>query len=108
MMEMTPDQRRRRAVRIAFQDAAGDFLRDQEPPPQTLALMTAAIVDAVMAGDRDLLAVVPSVLTRWRRYLPDSATWTSTWQGKLAELDLVAGLAEALLEQEAESEELSE
>ena len=97
MNELQADQRRREALARGFDGLAISLLSDHQPGDDEIGLLCAAVIDAALAGDRELLAVIPKITQRLRHYLP-SAEWRSEWEGRLWSLEHLAGLAEDLLE----------
>jgi hypothetical protein len=95
------DQDRRIALVSAVRVIAADLLRESFPNREAVGLLQVAMVAAVLAGDRDLLRVLPPVIDRFERYAPHDQEWSQFWLGQLAMLRTTAELGEALLGIEA-------
>jgi hypothetical protein len=91
------DAERRLALSTAVELIAPDLLRGKRPPAEGQGLLAAAVVGAVMAGDRELLGVMPVVLERLLDYLPSELDWASAYRGGLEVLSLLSSLAETML-----------
>jgi hypothetical protein len=80
--ELTPDERRRESLFLAHQLLAPALLRSEQPDERGKGLLSVALVDAVMAGDRLLIHVACQVLDRLEHYLPENAPRTDVWRGR--------------------------
>src|SRR5205823_5101064 len=81
---------------IGFQRLAEAMLHGGEPSNDDLVVMCVGVADAALAGDRCVLAAIPAVSVRLRRYLLE-APWRDEWEGRLWTLEVLAKVARAQL-----------
>lgn len=93
-------ERRVVAAQTAFEDIAEALLKEREPSAVALGLMAIALSDAILAGDREVLAVMSLSLDQLRRYASACEHPSPRSDGLLSGLQTVCGFAQFLLQHE--------
>lgn len=95
-----PDVLRQRALRRAYTEIAAALLRDEQPDDFPFCLLTAALMDAALSGDRALVGAAQHAIARLQRYEPADAPWRAYTKGQLEALADAADICLMLLERE--------
>ena len=91
---------RAKVLRDTFEACATCLLRDRRPADNDLSLLMMVIIEAGLAGDRDVLRVGSTAVARLERYLPPETRWSDEISGRLWALRLLVGASEFFLARE--------
>lgn len=99
----TADERRRDVLKRAFEGLATDLLLDQPVAAENVDLLAVVLVDAALAGDRELLFGFDVVVSRLRRYESRTAESEGELEAQLDLLEFISSAAAFLLEREMQA-----